>query len=124
MQVSRKEQLTRDYLALVDRHLDDLLAQRVSDMLELNQIADTLCVSHKHLIAVVKETRGEHPCHFYVQKIIERSKELLQDSDLPAAEIARLLSYDPSNFSKFFRKYVGKTPGQFRAESTGVLLSV
>jgi AraC family transcriptional regulator of adaptative response / methylphosphotriester-DNA alkyltransferase methyltransferase len=36
------------------------------------------------------------------------------ETSLSIAEIARKLTYDPSNFSKFFKKYVGMSPGQFR----------
>nr|WP_315095501.1 AraC family transcriptional regulator [Chryseobacterium timonianum] len=32
------------------------------------------------------------------------------------AEIARKFTYDPSEFSKFFKKRTGQTPGNFRKQ--------
>lgn len=111
---SRKADVTERYFRFLDLHLADLVAGNSMEMLELSDIANELCISHKHLIAIIRETKGQHPCHFYVSKIIEKAKQLLIESDLPVAEIARRLTYDPSNFNKFFKKYVGQTPGQFR----------
>ncbi len=42
---------------------------------------------------------------------------MLSETDKSIAEIAKTLTYDPSNFSKFFKKIVGQTPGQFRKKS-------
>ncbi|MNL87134.1 Helix-turn-helix domain protein [compost metagenome] len=39
---------------------------------------------------------------------------MLAEMDYPAAEIARKLSYDSSNFTKFYKKHAGMTPGQYR----------
>ncbi|WP_353718928.1 helix-turn-helix transcriptional regulator [Dyadobacter sp. 676] len=111
---SRKEEITDRYFLLLDQHLTDLVTGKATEMLELNDIARELCVSHKHLIAIIQQTKGEHPCHFYIDKIIKKSQQLLTETALPVAEIARMLTYDPSNFNKFFKKYVGQTPGKYR----------
>jgi AraC-like DNA-binding protein len=37
---------------------------------------------------------------------------MLNTSDKSVAEIARIFTYDPSNFSKFFKKMTGLTPGE------------
>lgn len=87
-------------------------------MMELSDIGAELCVSHKHLIAVVKQATGHHLCHFYIQKIPEKANMMLCETDYPAAEIARKLSYDPSNFTKFYKKYAGMTPGQYRQRTS------
>jgi len=83
-------------------------------MMELQDIANILCVSQKHLIKIIQETSGNHPCYFYVQKILACIKDLLINSDLTIAKIAQMLTYDPSNFTKFFKKYEGMSPSQFR----------
>lgn len=111
---NRYEEITEKYLEFIDQHVADVATGRVSEFLELNQIAVELAISHKHLIEVLKQTRGNHPCHFYDLAIIEKAKELLIQTDLPSTEIARKLTYDPSNFSKFFKKWIGETPGSFR----------
>lgn len=110
----RVEELTTAYFAFLDKHLSELLAGEATEMLELSEISRELCVSHQHLIAVIQQSSGNHPCHFYDFKILSVAQDLLKDTSLPVAEIARRLTYDPSNFSKFFKKYSGETPGQFR----------
>lgn len=110
----RREEITQAYFQLLDRHLDDLLEGRAIEMMELREIAAELCVSHTHLTDMVRKQMGNHPCYFYDLKIIERAKKLLAETDKSVAEIARTLTYDPSNFSKFFKKFTGGTPGGYR----------
>jgi len=38
----------------------------------------------------------------------------LQNSDKAIADVAIQLTYDPSNFTKFFKKMEGITPKQYR----------
>lgn len=52
--------------------------------------------------------------------IIDKAKEVLINSDASIATIAHQFTYDPSNFSKFFKKIEGITPGQFRKQSQKV----
>jgi AraC-like DNA-binding protein len=42
---------------------------------------------------------------------------MLLETEKSVSEIAKILTYDPSNFSKFFKKFVGQTPGKFRKEN-------
>jgi len=110
----RKAEITERYFELIDSHLEDLLSGRIDRMFELSDIADTLSVSQKHLIRIIRETRGNHPCHFYLEAILDKSKRLIVTTRLPIGEIAQRLTYDPSNFTKFFKKYVGVTPSKYR----------
>ncbi|WP_119080647.1 helix-turn-helix domain-containing protein [Chitinophaga alhagiae] len=111
---SRPEEIAQRYLQFLDRHLEDLVQGRVTEMLQLRQIAAALYISHYHLTDTVKQLLGHHPCHFYDQKIISKAKEMLAGTSLPVADIALTLTYDPSNFSKFFKKFTGQTPGDYR----------
>ncbi|MCT3897575.1 helix-turn-helix transcriptional regulator [Elizabethkingia anophelis] len=110
----RGKEITERYLAFLDKHIDDVLKHRVSEFMELNKIALQLAISHNHLTDTVKNELGNHPCYYYDNKIIEKAKEFLVETELSIAEIARSLTYDPSNFSKFFKKWEGITPGEFR----------
>lgn len=114
---SRHRELISKYFELIDVHVSNLVAGLETEMMELNEIARELCVSHKHLIAVIKQATGHHPCHFYIRKILEKADQMLRETDYSAAEIARKLTYDPSNFTKFYKKYSGMTPGQYRQKS-------
>jgi len=115
--LSRTEEITREYFNFLDQHIADVVNERVSDFMEINQIAQALFVSHKHLTDTIQTATGNHPCHFYDLKIIEQAKKMLTETDLSIAEIARKLTYDPSNFSKFFKKFVGQTPNRWRIKT-------
>lgn len=110
----RASEITQRYLELIDRHIEDVVSGRTAELMQLSEIADQLAVSHKHLTDTVQKTTGHHPCHFYDERIIDKAKQLLTGSDTSVADIALTLTYDPSNFSKFFKKWTGRTPGDFR----------
>ncbi len=113
---SRSQELSERYVDFLDRHIDDVISARVTDFMELNQIASELAVSHKHLIDIIQHEFGNHPGYFYDFKIIEKTKEMLLKADVSIAAIARTFTYDPSNFSKFFKNRTGQTPGNFRRQ--------
>ncbi|AZA83309.1 AraC family transcriptional regulator [Chryseobacterium lactis] len=112
--MKRSEEITNQYFAYLEKHIHDVISGIVPEFMEVNEIAGELAVSHKHLTDTVKKETGQHPCYFYDQKIIREAQQMLLTSDKSIAEIARIFTYDPSNFSKFFKKMTGFTPGEFR----------
>jgi AraC family transcriptional regulator of adaptative response / methylphosphotriester-DNA alkyltransferase methyltransferase len=113
----RSKEITHNYLQFLDRHIAEVVSGRVEEFMEINKIASELSLSHKHLTDTVQKETGNHPCHFYDQKILNEAKRMLTETDKSIAEIAIILTYDPSNFTKFFKKFVGQTPGEFRKEN-------
>ncbi|MBL0740346.1 helix-turn-helix domain-containing protein [Chryseolinea lacunae] len=112
----RSEQIFNDYLSLLDRHLNDVLNGTSEDMFELRELAGQLFIHPTHLSNVVKALTGKHPCYFYEQKILAIAKDLLQNPALSINEVARKLTYDPSNFTKWFKTYGGMSPSQYRKQ--------
>ena len=100
----RSKKITSEYFAFLDIHIEEVASGKVTDFLELNQIAYLLHVSHTHLSDTIQQAAtGHHPCHFYDSKIVDKAKQFLMKTDLSIANIAKKLTYDPSNFSKFFK---------------------
>lgn len=115
--LKRSKEITENYFQFLDKHIEDVVLGKVDEFMEINQIANALFISHKHLTDTVQKETGSHPCHFYDLKILDKAKKMLLETDKTISEIAKILTYDPSNFSKFFKKFIGQTPGQFRKEN-------
>jgi len=116
--ISRKEEIYQDFLRLVDEHLADIVAERTDKMNELRDFAEALFIHPTHLSNVIKEHTGHHPCFFYEEKLLAVAKDLLLDNKYSVADVADILTYDPSNFTKWFKSFEGVTPSQFRRMHT------
>jgi len=110
----RPEQIKEHYLQLIDQHLDELVHGKVTDMLEIEDFADLMFIHPTHLSNTIKEISGSSPCGLYQVKILEVAKVLLNDHKQSIRDIAFLLTYDPSNFTKWFKRFAGLTPKQYR----------
>ncbi|MBK1896281.1 helix-turn-helix domain-containing protein [Chryseobacterium paridis] len=115
--IRRGEEIAHNYLSLLDKHIQDVISGNTSEFMEVNEIAERMAISHTHLTDTIKKEKGKHPCYFYDTKIIEQIQIMLSESDKSIAEIARIFTYDPSNFSKFFKKLTNLTPGEYRKKN-------
>ena len=114
---ARRHEITADYLREIDRHLADIVAGRATEMFETRDFASILCIHPTHLSNTIKEATGHAPCYFSEARILDVSRELLRDPSRTVADVAANLTYDPSNFTKFFKRFQGCTPGQYRAQA-------
>lgn len=117
----RKIEIANQFLFELDKHLTELKTGQVEKSIELNEIAERLFIVPNHMSDTVSEVLGKSPCEIYENKLVEISKEMLENSNKPINEIARTLDYDPSNFTKFFKSYTGLTPSQYRKSKTEYL---
>jgi len=118
---ARRHEIAADYLKELDKHLDDIVAGRATEMFEVRDFADLIHVHPTHLSNTIKAATGHSPCYFFEERLMEISKSMLQNVSMPIAEIARILTYDPSNFTKFFKHFAGQTPKQYREAYFGSL---
>lgn len=114
--MSRQEDITSEFLKALDDHSSDVVEGRTDTMKEINEIAESLHIHPTHLSNTVRSATGKSACSFYEHKIIDTAKSLLEKTEKSIAEIADTLTHDPSNFTKFFKAYVNKTPTQYRAD--------
>ena len=111
---ARQKEIVTQYLNELGKHLTDLKHGKADKTFEIKDLADLLFVSPKHLSNTIQEILGKSPCDIYEEQLIEISKELLLTTNNTISHIAQTLTFDPSNFTKFFKSYEGKTPKQFR----------
>ncbi|MFC5270380.1 helix-turn-helix domain-containing protein [Adhaeribacter terreus] len=113
-QETRPEEITAAFYAELDKHLTELEAGKAESTFKINDLAEILHVHPTHLSNTLKTVTGLSPCDIYENKLMDIARKLLLKTNKPVAEIARQLTYDPSNFSKFFKHFQGQTPKQFR----------
>ena len=114
--LARQHEITADYQRLIVAHVADIAAGRATEMLEIRDFAGQLCIHPTHLSNTIKLTTGQPPCFFFEAEILAVAKGLLRDTTRPVADIAASLTYDPSNFTKFFKRFAGLTPKQYREQ--------
>lgn len=113
---SRQQEIAADFLIALDKHATDILSGKAAEILEVRDFAELLHVHPSHFSNTIRSATGHSPCYFIEDRLMEISKSMLQKRELRISEIARTLTYDPSNFTKFFKHFSGQTPKQYRAD--------
>lgn len=107
--LSRKENIIRDFMILVERNA----------MREHNPsfYSDKLCISTQYLSIILKEITGHTANHWIAKKITAQAKILLRTPNLTIKEITDKLHFaDQSSFGKFFKKHTGTSPKKYRED--------
>lgn len=110
----RKKEIVNQYISELDRHIQSLKNGDATKVFEIRDFAALLHVHPVHLSNTIKEVTGRSTCDLFEERLLNLAKELLLTSNSSIGQIAHQLTYDPSNFTKFFKAYTGMTPGQFR----------
>jgi AraC family transcriptional regulator, transcriptional activator of pobA len=104
---SPQQLLFKKFIQLVNNYY---LEKRTVD-----EYATLLNVTPNHLSHTIKELTQRNALSHINDKIITEAKALIQFTKADIAEIAYQLNFsDPANFGKFFKKYEGCTPLEFR----------
>lgn len=81
------------------------------------EYADLLYITPNHLNALSKDLAGRPAGEIIRDRVLLEAKRLLVNASLTVAEIAADLNFaDNSYFSRFFKKYEGVTPEDFRKQ--------
>ncbi|RYY94416.1 MAG: helix-turn-helix domain-containing protein [Chitinophagaceae bacterium] len=105
----QKSLLLRHFRRLIDEHYHELRLPR--------EYAALLYITPNHLNALCKDLLGTTAGDLIRERVLLEAKRLLTHADLTVAAIADTLRFDdPSYFTRFFRKYVGSTPDEFRTQ--------
>jgi len=87
---------------------------------EISRIADHIGISYSHFRRIFRENTGDNVINYINTLRINESKRMLCQTSLTINDIAQHLGYNSSQtFNRFFKKYEGITPGEFRASQTG-----
>lgn len=117
--MKRSKEIAAAFLKELDQHMNDLKSGKAASTFKVQDIAALLHIHPTHLSNTIQEELQRSPCAIYEERLMQIAKELILSTDLSLAEIARHLTFDPSNFSKFFKHFAGMTPKQFRDAHAG-----
>ena len=111
----RPGEIATEFLKIIDKNLQELIDGKTDDYLDIHKIAEMMFIHPTHLSNTIKDVTGKSPCDICNEKTIAVSKKLLANSTFTITEIAYRLTYEPTNFTKYFKKFAGETPSQYRA---------
>ncbi|QKW22556.1 helix-turn-helix domain-containing protein [Kitasatospora sp. NA04385] len=82
-------------------------------------LARELGVSTGYLHEVVKEATGRTPARLIREQQTLEAKRLLTTTDMTIRQVSAAAGFsDPAYFCRFFRREVGRTPGEFREKAS------
>ncbi len=92
------------------------ILQRYHDSaFSLTELLSLLNVSKSYFSSAFKAQTGQTFLEYLTAMRMEKARQLLATTNLPAAEIAERIGFtDPHYFSVVFKRAVGKTPREFR----------
>jgi len=115
--LTRKDEITADFFALLDKHINDILTGEVQQMFHIKDFASRLYIHPTHFSNTIKLSTGKSPCDFVEKRIMEEAKRMLRHTAMPIADICYRLTFnEPTNFTKFFKAMEGMTPKQYRKQ--------
>jgi AraC family transcriptional regulator len=97
----------------------DYIQECLHQDIKLADLASLLDMSPFHFSHLFKQSIGTSPHQYLLQQRIERTKQLLKQTDQSIMDIALLCGFNShSHLSKQFRQQTGITPSAYRANQT------
>lgn len=107
IELSRKEQIVRDYISLVFKHYDKERS--------VGWYASKLCITPTYLNVAVKDVRGVPASKIISDAVILYAKSKLKSSSDTVQQISDSLNFpNASFFAKFFKRETGLSPTEYR----------
>jgi AraC-like DNA-binding protein len=92
-----------------------LILQHYKDSREVGFYADKLCMTTKHLSAVIKKATGKSASKWISDYVILEAKSLLRANDMSVQQISDELNFaNQSFFGKYFKRLTGMSPKSYR----------
>ena len=113
---SNRDVLTR-FEGLLDDYFEGELAERAG-LPTVKYFADKLCLSSNYFGDKFKKETGKTPQEYIQEKVIELAKERMSDRRETVSRVAYSLGFQyPQHFCRLFKKRVGCTPNEYRAQN-------
>lgn len=100
---------------LVLRNFQHLINKHYRTIKLPKEYAELLYITPNHLNALCQDLLGKTAGELIRERILLEAKRMLTNADLTITQIAYELNFqDNSYFNRFFKKYIGITPDDFR----------
>lgn len=110
-----------DKVTQLNREFFNLLFQKATEKHDVNYYAKALGVSHNYLTFCIKTMTNLTPKQAINKQLINEIKHLLENTNLSLKEIAWQLNFsDASYLSRFFSRYCGLSPANYREKKQKV----
>lgn len=107
--LQQKQTLLKTFRKLIEQHYKSIRLPK--------EYADLLYITPNHLNALCQDMLGKTAGELIRDRILLEAKRLLTNAHMRIAEIAYELNFeDNSYFNRFFKKYTGVTPDEFRKQ--------
>ena len=112
---TNRDVLTR-FENLLDEYFESTLAEQ-DGLPTVKYFADKLCLSSNYFGDMFKKETGKSPQEYIQEKVIELAKERISGTAGTVSQIAYSLGFQyPQHFCRLFKKRVGYTPSEYRAQ--------
>jgi AraC family transcriptional regulator len=99
------------------RRLVDYIEENLDGDLSLHALAAQIDMSPLYLARAFRIAVGQSPHQYVLTRRIERSRELLRNTDLPVVDIALAVGFSSqSHLAHWFLRQVGVSPGAYRRQ--------
>ena len=105
--------VVKKFLTLLDEYIRDKAVYE--GLPTVAYFADKCCLSTGYFGTLVKTETGRTAKDIINDRVLAKSKELLQSEDITITEVSQRLGFEyPQHFVRFFKSVTGKTPSQWR----------
>ncbi|MFT5659501.1 MAG: AraC family transcriptional activator of pobA [Sulfurimonas sp.] len=105
--ITRAEQIMSQYLNLIEEHYQNKKS--------VQEYADILEITPKHLSETVKEVSNRAALHFIHIRILKELQYLLVHTNLSVKQIASVMNFEnASDLGRFFKRYESISPSKYR----------
>ena len=95
----------------------DLIGDRLSEEISIEQMADYLDLSPFHFCHQFKKSVGITPHQYVMQQRVDLAKRMLKRQTIPLSEVAFDCGFsNQSHLGRVFKRYTGTTPKRYRQE--------
>ena len=97
------------------RKVEVHIEERLGASIPIKSLAELVFLSCGHFSRAFKETFGSSPHAHIIRRRVARAKELMLKGHEPLGQIALRCGFaDQAHFTTLFRRFVGKTPSDWR----------